>query len=165
MGEIIVAIIVGLLSGALGSVLGPVVVYRLRRRERQEEREREIHSELRQMIEERFDDCGQVMGQTFRIAVYVQRLSPLDAYRRAMADEVAERADRPYHRWQPYRITDETLRRLAEQLHDRLNELRTHHISVMTMDIDRWRAEASEIDNHLREIERQARLRLDELRW
>ena len=167
MDEIAVAIIVGLCSGALGSLLGPIVAYRLRRRERREERDREIHSELRHMIEEMVDECGRDLGTAFRIYAHVRhlKLSPFDAYNRAMAERWEKERDRPYHRWEAYRITDERLKSLANELLDATQDLGTHLVAVMTIDLDRWWTGVTERERRLREIERQVKLRLDELRW
>jgi len=163
----VILVIVGLLSGVLGSALGPIVNHHLRRREREEEREREIHRELRQMIEERLDDCGRLLGAAFRIHADVRflRSSPLDAYNRSVARRLEESRDQPRRRWEPYRITDDTLSHLVEQLHDGLENLDTHLMSVITAEMDQWWAGVSEKEKSLREIERQVRLRLDELRW
>jgi len=166
MDTTIVAVIVGLLSGALGSVLGPLVTHILRRREREDEREREIHRELREMIEERLLDCGRERAVAFRIWAFVRiGQPPPEAYNRATAWRWDETKDRPPHRWEPYRITDQELRRLVEQLNERIGDLNSHHISVMTTDPDQWWTEVLEKGPQLREEERQVRLRLDELRW
>jgi hypothetical protein len=167
MNEMTVAIIVGLLSGALGSVLSPIATHFLRRRERKEEREREIHADLRQMIEQRLDECGKQLAAAFRMGAEVRHLgsSPMDAYNRSVARRVDESRDQPRHRWEPYRVTDDRLRGLAEQLHERLHDLDSHLLSIASAEIDRWQAEVSEKEESLREVERQVRLRLDELRW
>jgi hypothetical protein len=167
MGEIIVAIIVGLLSGALGSVLGPVAAHFLRRRERKEEREREIQRELREMIGERLQDCGRERGVAFRIHADMRflRASAADAYNRAMAQQWAERRDRPRQRWEPYRITDSKLRSLVEEFHDRLLEFESHLSSVMTTGLEEWWAGVPQRERKLMELDRQITLRLDELRW
>jgi hypothetical protein len=165
--ETIVAIIVGLLSGALGSVLGPIATHFLGRREREEERDREIHAELRQMIEQRLDECGKQLGAAFRMWAEVRHLgsAPIDAYNRSVARRVDESRDQPRHRWEPYRITDDKLRGLAQELHERLHDLDSHLLSIASVEIDRWWAEVSDKEESLRGVERQARLRLDELRW
>jgi hypothetical protein len=167
MDETIVAVIVGLLSGALGSVLGPIAGHFLRRRERKEEREREIQRELREMVGERLQDCGRNRGVAFRIHADMRFLksSAADAYNRAMAQQWAERKDRPRRRWEPYRITDSRLRGLVEELNDRVFELEGHLSSVMTMGLDEWWAGVSDRERRLIELDRQITLRLDELRW
>lgn len=161
----IAAIIVGAFSGVLGSVLGPFVTSWLRGREHKQEREREIHAELRQMIEERFADCDREVLCAFRIFGLVRLgQSPMEAYTHALAQQAAN-LDKVRHRWEPYRIMDESLRQLAEQLsHDVLN-FHTHHLSVSTMDLDNWWAEAVENGRSLDDIRSRVRLRLDELRW
>jgi hypothetical protein len=166
MGTAIVAIVVGLLSGALGSVLGPLATHLLRRREREEEREREIHRELREMIEETLEDCGREAAMAFRIWAHMRvGHPPLEAYNAATAWQSEEVKARPRRRWEPYRITDQELRQLVEQLNERVGDLRSHHSSVMIMNPDQWWAEVVEMDSTLRELQRQVRLRLDELRW
>ena len=170
MGTVIVAIVVGIIvgsfSGVLGSVLGPIVTHWLRSREHKQEREREIHRELRQMIEERIGDCGSAAAALFRIEAHMKvGLSPFDAYSRSFGERWEKLKDQPRHRWEPYRIKDETLKGLTEQLHNRLLEFDSHLLSVTSMDRSAWWEMMVERERGLREIERQVRLRLDELRW
>jgi hypothetical protein len=82
-----------------------------------------------------------------------------------MAERWEKERDRPYHRWEPYRITDERLKSLANELLDRTQDLGTHLVAVMTIDLDQWWTGVTERETTLREIERQVKLRLDELRW
>jgi hypothetical protein len=166
MGTVIVAIVVGSLSGVLGSVLGPIVTSWLRNREHEQERKREIHRELRQMIEDRIGDCGSAAAALFRIDAHMKiGLSPFDAYNRSFGERWEKLKDQPRHRWEPYRIKDETLKGLAEELHNCLLEFDSHLLSVTRISRDEWWAAMSDRERGLREIERQVRLRLDELRW
>ena len=146
--------------------MGPVVTSWLRSREHRQEREREIQRELRQMIERRLDDCGGARVAAFHMMVdMLSGISPPEAYHRAVVEQQARTADHAQHKWEPYRIRDERLRSLVEQLHDSLLHFETHHLTVATMSPDDWRAAITEKERSLREIERQVRLRLDELRW
>jgi hypothetical protein len=150
----------------LGSVLGPIVTSWLRSREHKQEREREINTELRQMIEQRIGDCGSAAAALFRIEAHMKvGLSPFNAYSRSFGERWEKLKDQPRHRWEPYRITDETLKDLTEQLHNCLLEFDSHLLSVTSMDRSAWWEMMLERERALREIERQVRLRLDELRW
>jgi len=162
----VVTVIVGLFSGALGSVLGPIFMHLLRRRERSEEREREIHRELRLMMEQRLEDCGEAAAAVFGILVHLDAgHSPLDAYSRSMARRWDRSKDQPRRRWEPYRIRDETLRALAERLHDSLREFDSYLLSVTDTIPQQWRVQLEQRERQLHELQREVRLRLDELRW
>jgi hypothetical protein len=166
MSVIIVSIIVGLFAGAVGSVLGPVVTHLLGRRGRKEERERGIHGELRLMVEQRLGDCDEAFATVFGILVHLDAgHSPLDAYNRSMARRWDRSKDRPLLRWEPHRIEDEVLRAVAEELHHNLREFDSYLLSVTSADPKEWRAEIQERERQIERLQRQVKLRLDELRW
>jgi hypothetical protein len=164
---IIVGSIVGSFSGVLGAVLGPIVTSWLRGREHRQEREREIHRELREMIEERLGESGTELAFAVGIAAYMHGgMTPADAYTRALNRHLEKsNSATPRHRWEPYRVTDERLRGLVEQFIDTVSDLHDHHATVRTVPRDQWWAEVLESEPTLRDMQRQVRLRLDELRW
>ena len=166
MAVIVISIIVGLAAGAVGSVLGPVVTRLLGRGERKEGREQGIHGELRLMVEQRLGDCDEAFATVFGILVHLDAgHSPLDAYNRSMARRWDRSKDRPLLRWEPHRIEDDVLRALAEELHHNLKEFDGYLVSVTGTDTRGWRAEIQERERQLERLQRQVKLRLDELRW
>ena len=166
MTVIIVSIIVGLFAGAVGSVLGSAVTHLLGHRERKEERERGIHGELRLMVEQRLGDCDEAFATVFGILVHLDAgHTPPDAYDRSTALRWERSRGRPLLRWEPHRIEDEVLRALAEELDHNLREFDGYLVSVTGTDPKVWRTEIQERERQLERLQRQVKLRLDELRW
>jgi hypothetical protein len=57
------------------------------------------------------------------------------------------------------------LRAVAEELHHNLREFDSYLLSVTSADPKEWRAEIQERERQIERLQRQVKLRLDELRW
>jgi hypothetical protein len=166
VSTVIVAVVVGLLSGLAGSVLGPIVTYLLGRRERKEQREREIHRELREMLLERRQEGSQACGDAFRVWAELKLGKAPAVIMSEYGKRRAERSHPSGHSWEPYRIEDGALRRLAEVLNVAINDLHTSlSLAFSVADADEFQAQVFPKATRVEELVRAVRIRLDELGW
>lgn len=114
METVVVALVVGAFGGLLGSIAGPWLTHRLSRRRRREEREEERNQELRRMLEALMRLIHTASFTTLEIQysdiVGESLESVVERHRQYVTDLHTRHRD---WIWQPHRIHDETLRRLA----------------------------------------------------
>ena len=166
--EFVVAIIVGLLSGVVGSILGPIVRHRLGRRQCEEQRTEEHHAEFRVKLEKRMALARSHQAYIPRLHAEVKLLNKLpgDAFSEFATEDMKEIADMGV--WQPHRIDDDELRKLAERLAE-LDSQQLGQILALSKlspgDVDGWLEPARRPSEELDRVMQKIDLRLDELGW